>query len=247
MLEVKKTHSNHHHQKAPNKWAYKIDQQTATTTSLLEKFPTASHIQPSSSCRRASCASRCSAQLLMRTNAFTDDLTTEQSHGHPAFCMPLAEEISATACEESIFCWESDRPGFTSDHYTRFLGLGVSSVEMEFRELISNCDDPPIYLRIRILAETGTWLRVKNLLGISQCFWEPQILAEHTQSSYRQRYLLATVSGKIIPIFLYFFFKVYHTCTSLWFLKTICKLPSAQNLHGLRNPYYHDLKLGASF
>lgn len=186
-LKLKKTHSNHHHQKAPNKWADKVDQQTATTTSLLEKFPTASHIQPSSSHGRVSCASRCSAQLLMRTNAFTDDLTTEQSHGHPAFCMPLAGEISPPAGEETIFCWESDRPGFTSNHYTRFLGLGVSSVEKEFRELISNPDDPPIYLRssFRILAQTGTRLQVKNILRMSQCFWEPQIFAKHTQSTHK--------------------------------------------------------------
>lgn len=42
-------------------------------------------------------------------------------------------------------------------------------------------------------------------------------------------------------------FKAYHTFTSFQFLKTICKLPSPQNLHGLTNPYSHDLKLGASY
>lgn len=74
-----------------------VDQQTVATVSPLEKVPTASHIQPSSSCGRASCASRCSAQLLGRDKqAFTDDLITERSHGHAAFCMPLTEEISAT-------------------------------------------------------------------------------------------------------------------------------------------------------
>lgn len=129
--------------------------------------------------------------------------------------------------------------------YTRFLGLGVSSVERELRELISNPDDPPVYLRgsFRSLAQIGTWLLVKNILRISQCLWEPQILAKHAYSSHRQRSLLAMVLGKIIPIIPVFclLFKAYHTYTSFRCLKTIYKLPSPQNLHGFTNPYSHDL------
>lgn len=238
--------------KKANKWADIVDQQTATAILLLEKFPIASHIQPPSSCGRASCASRCSAQLLIRTNRH---LQVILQLNKVMVIQPSACHVGGGLCNrrlgENILLIVTEIQVSQAVTTLGFWAWGVSSVELELRELISNPDDPPIYLRgsFRSLAQTGTWYTHQEH---PQDFSVPLRASDIRQTHTQQPQTKIPAGHGIredntyIPVFC-LLFKAYHAYNSFQFLKTIYRLSCLQNLHGLTNPYSHHLKLYASF
>lgn len=112
---------------------------------------------------------------------FMDELTAEQSCGHPAFCITshllgwfLPEEAGREYFADSHTDWSWTWWSNQHKELLHFV-LGASSVDMELRELISNPEYPHIYLRDSP--------RTSNILRFFQCLREPQVHAKCTATA----------------------------------------------------------------